>query len=229
MKFTRTQIQYALEKMPGFLDISINDIEELLTILEKQSHSEDWQSTLKKPLRAAKYGMIKLKRGWGTSLIKDVKGIEILLSGAFSFLGVAALGGLTALEPGHLFIIGSFGASAVLLFGAPRSPLAQPRNLIGGHLISAAIGVSVHLYIHYPMWLLGALAVSLSVMAMHLTKTLHPPGGATALIAVIGGQKIYDLHYMYLVSPVLISILTLLIIALITNNSVRSRKYPEFW
>jgi CBS-domain-containing membrane protein len=229
VKFTRTQIQYALEKMPGFLDISINDIEELLTILEKQSHSEDWQSTLKKPLRAAKYGMIKLKRGWGTSLIKDVKGIEILLSGAFSFLGVAALGGLTALEPGHLFIIGSFGASAVLLFGAPRSPLAQPRNLIGGHLISAAIGVSVHLYIHYPMWLLGALAVSLSVMAMHLTKTLHPPGGATALIAVIGGQKIYDLHYMYLVSPVLISILTLLIIALITNNSVRSRKYPEFW
>jgi len=229
MKYTRNQIQHALDKMPGFLDISINDIEEILTLLEKEKHSDDWHTTLKRPLRVAKYGMVKLKRGWGTSLIKHVKGVEILLSGVFSFLGVAALGGLNVLKPEHLFIIGSFGASSVLLFGAPRSPLAQPRNLIGGHLISAAIGVTLHLYLDQPMWLLGALSVSLSVMAMHLTKTLHPPGGATALIAVIGGQKIYDLKYMYLISPVLISLLTLLIIALITNNSVRSRKYPEFW
>jgi len=95
----------------------------------------------------------------------------------------------------------SFGASAVLLYGAPRSPLAQPRNLIGGHLVSAVIGVSAWMLFQQYPWLAAALAVATAIAAMHLTRTLHPPGGATALIAVIGSDKIHDLGYLYVLLP----------------------------
>ncbi len=84
-----------------------------------------------------------------------------------------------------LFLIGSFGASAVLIFGAPRSPLAQPRNLIGGHLVSAICGCTVRIAIdRFEHSTACALAVALAIVAMQLTETTHPPGGATALIAV---------------------------------------------
>ena len=89
-------------------------------------------------------------------------------------------------------IIGSFGASAVLIYGAIKSPLAQPRNLLGGHIISALIGVTMVKICGPILWLAAALAVSLSIAVMHATKTLHPPGGATALIAVISGPQIHQ-------------------------------------
>ncbi len=93
-------------------------------------------------------------------------------------------------------LIGSFGASAVLVFGAARSPLAQPRNLIGGHVVSAFAGVTAWtLFQQYP-WLAAAFAVATAIAAMHLTRTLHPPGGATALVAVIGSDQIHDLGYL---------------------------------
>ena len=64
---------------------------------------------------------------------------------------------------------------------------------------------------------------------MHLTRTLHPPGGATALIAVIGGQSVYKLGYLYVVMPVALGACIMLLIALVANNIPKSRKYPEFW
>lgn len=128
-----------------------------------------------------------------------------------------------------LLVIGSFGASAVLIYGAIRSPLAQPRNLIGGHILSAIIGVTVYKIFHGQMWLASALAVSTSIFIMHATKTLHPPGGATALIAVTGSSKIHALGYLYVVIPVGLGALVMLIIALIINNIPKSRRYPEFW
>ena len=83
-------------------------------------------------------------------------------------------------ESDFVIIIGSFGASAVLTYGAIRSPLAQPRNLIGGHMISAMIGVaSFQLFEAFP-WLAASFAVATAIAVMHMTKTLHPPGGATA-------------------------------------------------
>lgn len=126
----------------------------------------------------------------------------------------------------NLFLIGSFGATAVLVYGATNSPLAQPRNLVGGHLISAFIGVAVHKFIPREVWLSSALAVSLSIVMMQVTKTLHPPGGATALIANIGSEKIKALGFMYVVSPVLSGVLILLVIALIFNNIPKNRYYP---
>lgn len=130
-----------------------------------------------------------------------------------------------------LFIVGSFGASAVLVYGAPQSDFAQPRNLIGGHLISAIIGVSVYKFINLDISILGALAVSLSIVLMHFTRTLHPPGGGTALIAVIGGRAIHDLGYIYVLSPIALGAFLLLFIALIVNNFSRNpkRHYPRYW
>lgn len=127
-----------------------------------------------------------------------------------------------------VFLIGSFGASAVLVYGATNSPLAQPRNLLGGHLISAFVGVSIYkLLSGFDMlWLNAALAVSISIVAMQCTKTMHPPGGATALIANMGTPKIIGLGYWYVVYPVFSGIAILLAVALITNNIPQGRSYP---
>jgi CBS-domain-containing membrane protein len=157
---------------------------------------------------------------------------EILWSWLGAFLGISVVGYLhySVLGDGDLMlIVGSFGASAVLIYGAIRSPLAQPRNLIGGHLISACIGVaSYQLFTPYP-WLAAAMAVATAIAAMHATKTLHPPGGATALIAVIGGPKIHALGYFYALMPVGTGALIMLLVALLVNNIPKSRQYPEFW
>lgn len=126
-------------------------------------------------------------------------------------------------------IIGSFGASAVLIYGAIKSPLAQPRNLLGGHILSAIIGVFCFQTFHGQMWLAGALAVATAIAVMHFTKTLHPPGGATALIAVIGSEKIHALGYVYVLLPVALGAGIMLIIALLINNIPKTSRYPEFW
>ncbi len=157
---------------------------------------------------------------------------EIVWSWIGAFLGIAAVAGVNfhVLEETDLvMIIGSFGASAVLIYGAIRSPLAQPRNLIGGHVISAIIGVATYKLLSGHMWLASSIAVATAIAAMHATKTLHPPGGATALIAVIGSQKIHQLGYLYAIIPVGIGAVIMLAVALIINNIPKSRKYPEFW
>jgi CBS-domain-containing membrane protein len=128
-----------------------------------------------------------------------------------------------------VMIIGSFGASAVLIYGAVRSPLAQPRNLLGGHVISAIIGVTTYQLLNQHLWLAAAIAVATAIAVMHATKTLHPPGGATALIAVIGGEKIHNLGYLYAVIPAGLGALIMLVVALLINNIPEDRRYPEFW
>jgi CBS-domain-containing membrane protein len=157
---------------------------------------------------------------------------EIVLSWIGSFLGIAsvALLNFKLLEGSDLvMIIGSFGASAVLVYGAIKSPLAQPRNLIGGHVLSAVIGVVTYKLLPGAPWEASSLAVSTAIAAMHATKTLHPPGGATALIAVIGTEKIHSLGFLYVLVPVGAGAAIMLLVALIFNNLPRNRRYPEFW
>ncbi|MFH1135786.1 MAG: HPP family protein [Pseudomonadota bacterium] len=157
---------------------------------------------------------------------------EIMWSWVGGFLGVAAVGLLHYKlldQTSMTMLIGSFGASAVLIYGAIRSPLAQPRNLIGGHVLSAIIGVTAFQALSGQPWLAAALAVSTSIALMHLTKTLHPPGGATALIAVIGGDSVHQLGYLYVLMPTALGAAVMLIIALAVNNIPRNRSYPEFW
>ena len=116
------------------------------------------------------------------------------------FVGIGLIGFLNSQHlkaHDNMFLIGSFGASSVLIYGIINSPFSQPRNLIGGHLISAIIGVTIHKLIPHELWLSCAISVSLSIVMMQITKTLHPPGGATALIANLGSEKIQSLGYFY--------------------------------
>lgn len=131
----------------------------------------------------------------------------------------------------QLFLVGSFGATAVLIYGAPHAEYSQPRNLIGGHLISALIGITVYKLFSSDAALASALAVSLSIAAMHLTKTIHPPGGATALIAVIGSAEIHEMGYLYVLSPIGSGVIIMLIVALGVNNlsGDPARHYPKRW
>ncbi|TAN42879.1 MAG: HPP family protein [Nitrospirae bacterium] len=157
---------------------------------------------------------------------------EHLWSFAGSAIGIALCGYLSSIyfEPRDMtLIIGSFGASAVLVYGAIKSPLAQPRNLIGGHVVSALVGVLCFKLFGETLWLAAAAAVSSAVVIMLATKTLHPPGGATALIAVLGGDKIHDLGFLYAVIPAGAGALLLLFVALLVNNLSRNRRYPEYW
>lgn len=146
-----------------------------------------------------------------------------------SFVGIGAIAFIQShliTEADNLFLIGSFGASSVLIYGVIQSPLAQPRNLIGGHVISALVGVTVAKFLPDIIWITAPLAVSQSIIMMQITKTLHPPGGATALIAVIGSEKIKSFGYMYVISPVLTGCLILFLSALIFNNMSSNRQYP---
>ena len=157
---------------------------------------------------------------------------EIVWSWIGAFLGIAsvALINYHLLEDQDLLmIIGSFGASAVLIYGAIKSPLAQPRNLLGGHVISALIGVTAYEIFHPYLWLAASVAVATAIAVMHATKTLHPPGGATSLIAVIGSEKIHNLGYLYAVIPVGLGAAVMLFVALLVNNIPKNRRYPEFW
>ena len=157
---------------------------------------------------------------------------EIAWSWLGAFLGIAAVSYINynVIENTDLvMVIGSFGASAVLIYGAVKSPLAQPRNLMGGHIISALIGVTCYRLFPSQMWLAASLAVATAIAVMHATKTLHPPGGATALIAVIGSNKIHALGYLYAVLPVGLGAFIMLIVALLINNIPKNRRYPDFW
>jgi len=157
---------------------------------------------------------------------------EIVWSWLGAFLGVSAVAYLhyrILAGTDLVLIVGSLGASALLIYGAIKSPFAQPRNFLGGHLISALIGVLAYQIFQPNLWLASALAVATSIAVMHATRTLHPPGGATALIAVIGDAKIHALGYLYVLMPVGAGALIMLVVALVVNNIPNNRKYPEYW
>ena len=125
----------------------------------------------------------------------------------------------------------SFGASAVLIYGVPMGELSQPRNLVGGHVISALVGVIAYHLFPDNVAFASALAVATAIAAMMATNTTHPPGGATALIAVVGGASVHELGWMYVLSPVLVGVLIMLAVAVIVNNfsSNKNRHYPKYW
>jgi CBS domain-containing membrane protein len=176
----------------------------------------------------------KIKRGYRkTKYILYKETLVDYKEKFWSFLGsFVGIGILAYIQSVHfegndaVYLIGSFGASSVLVYGIIQSPFSQPRNLVGGHLISAFVGVTVHKLAPDIIWIAAPLAVSFAIVGMQFTKTLHPPGGATALIAIIGSDKIKSLGYMYVLSPVLVGVLILLAVALIFNNMTANRYYP---
>jgi len=125
-------------------------------------------------------------------------------------------------------LVASMGASAVLLFAVPHGQLAQPWAVAGGHIISAIVGVSCALLISDKL-LAASLAVGLSIFAMHYLKCIHPPGGATALSAVVGGASVQTLGYWFVLTPVALNVCVILIIAVLFNYSFTWRRYPVYF
>lgn len=176
---------------------------------------------LKRSYRKTKYILYK-------ETLVDFKEHFWAFIGSFIGIGIIAyLQSQTLPNSDVVYLIGSFGASSVLVYGVIQSPLAQPRNLIGGHLVSAIIGVTVQKIAPDVIYITAPLAVSLAIVLMQITKTLHPPGGATALIAVTGSETIKNLGYWYVICPVLLGALILLVVALFFNNVTPKRKYPS--
>ncbi|MDA3946765.1 MAG: HPP family protein [Helicobacteraceae bacterium] len=130
-----------------------------------------------------------------------------------------------------LFLLGSFGASSVLIYAAPQAEFSQPRNFLGGHILSTIIGITIYKFLPFDIPTLSAIAVSLSIVVMYLTNTLHPPGGATALVAIVGSPQTHQLGYWFVLSPVLLDSVILLIIGLVINNMSANpkRHYPRYW
>lgn len=128
----------------------------------------------------------------------------------------------------ELLIVGSFGATSVLIYSAPDSPFAQPSHVLFGSVLSAAVGVACFKWLGTST-LAMALAVSLSVFVMQLTHTVHPPGAAAALIAVAGGENLHQLGWWYPLFPIGAGCIVMLIVAILVNNLARHRRYPCYW
>ncbi len=148
--------------------------------------------------------------------------------------GLAALTGILLLgaalhflpQPGYpLVMLGSMAAAAVLLYAAPHSPMAQPWPLLCGNLISALVGWACGLLIPDPVWA-GALAVGLSVFAMHLAHCLHPPGAATAILMVLNGTQFHQQGGKWMAVTVLANVLLSLLLAIAINGLMPGRRYP---
>ena len=144
--------------------------------------------------------------------------LGLLLTGIMSRLAVGD-------GPALPLLIAPMGASAVLLFAVPASPLAQPWSIIGGNLVSALIGVTCLRLLGDPL-LAAPLAGSLAIGTMFALRCLHPPSGAVALTAVLGGPAITAAGYDFVLFPVLLNSLALTAVALAFNNATR-RPYPH--
>lgn len=148
-------------------------------------------------------------------------GVAILL---LAFISFAALQG-GAGDAAAVAIVASMGASAVLLYAAPHGQLSQPWPVIAGHGISAVIGVACAQWIHDPV-IAAACAVGLSIGAMHQFKCIHPPGGATAFTAVMGGKTVHGLGFSFVLFPVLTNAIVMVLLAVVINGFFHWRRYP---
>lgn len=125
-------------------------------------------------------------------------------------------------------LVASMGASAVLLFAVPHGPLSQPWSVLGGHLVSAVVGVTCAQLIPGPV-LSAAMAVGIAIGAMHYLRCIHPPGGATALTAVMGGDAVQQLGFQFVMTPVLLNVIAILLVAVLFNAPFAWRRYPAAW
>ncbi|MFX3636571.1 MAG: HPP family protein [Candidatus Pristimantibacillus sp.] len=160
-------------------------------------------------------------KGTGRSPLQiNIKDSLTGLVGGFLTISVLVLlTNMTSTE----WLMAPFGASCVLAFGVWNAPLSQPRNIIGGHLVSTFVGLAAYHLIGNEPWAIG-LSVGLAIALMMVTKTTHPPAGADPLVVMLGG-----FGWSYLISPVLIGSVIIVFFALLINNLRSNRKYPTFW
>ena len=177
--------------------------------------------------------LIQQKRSWMLRYLFKMKGhkrttplvspapLDVILTWLGAFLGITAI--TLVAHQYALPVVASFGASAVLIYGVPDAPLSQPRNVIFGHTFSAVAGVAIFMTFGLTWWS-PALGTALALVAMLLTKTTHPPGGATALFAVLSKA-----HPSYILTPIMVGAVILVVVGLLVNNLSPNRHYPRYW
>jgi len=154
---------------------------------------------------------------------------EVFISviGAFIAMLLASFFSNNILKANDMpMVLASTGASAVLIFGIPHSPVSHPWSVIGGHVISAFIGVSAYYTLENPI-IAASMATCLSMFAMHYARCLHPPGGATAVTAVIGSATVHELGYYFVIVPVFFNSIILLSVAMAVGTFREKNPFTE--
>jgi CBS domain-containing membrane protein len=170
---------------------------------------------------------LSAQRHWHTRIHHTSHGEKLIaaVGGLISLLAVLWISGRLLDYHGASMVVASIGATVVLLFAVPHSALSQPWSVLGGHLTAALIGVTCAQFIAVPL-IAAAVAVGLAILAMYYLRCLHPPGGATALIAVLGGESVQQLGYGFVLTPVLANVLVVLAVAVLFNLPFQWRRYP---
>jgi CBS-domain-containing membrane protein len=147
---------------------------------------------------------------------------SIILAWLGGFLAISAVALLSNTFSATL-VLGSFGASCVLVFGFPDAPFSQPRNVLVGHFLSSFIGL-VCLTLFGATWWSVAIAVSTAISVMMLTRTTHPPAGSNPVIIYLTKPA-----WSFLLFPTVFGAIVLIFVALLYNNFIRESKYPKYW
>jgi CBS-domain-containing membrane protein len=176
--------------------------------------------TVEGPNYFQKFKGDKVRSGLPYPKLKD-----ILIAGLGGFIIISLLYLLHAEWKIVLCFIVPFGASAVLVFAAPAAPFSQPRNVIGGHLLSALVGILVMVIFKSDQWWVLAIANAVAIMVMVATKTVHPPAGATTFLPILNNVT----SFTWALLPVLVGAVIIVVVGLLYNNLWAKRKYPAFW
>ncbi|MEE2729786.1 MAG: HPP family protein [Pseudomonadota bacterium] len=150
----------------------------------------------------------------------DLKQLAFVWVGGFLAISVV---GMLATYTHQALILGSFGASCFILFILPDSPFAQPRNTIGGHVVSTLVGLVFFHWVSTEWWSM-ALALGTALSAMQLLRVNHPPAGSNPIIVFIAAAG-----WEFLIMPTLVGSVILVLIALFYNNLSKERSYPLYW
>ena len=169
------------------------------------------------------------KTGQVMKLAYHVSPREHWISAAGALVAITAILSLSLWldGPNAVFVTMSMGASAVLVFAAPHGAMSQPWPVVGGHVVSALLGVACAMVFADQLIVGASMAVALSLAAMYALRCLHPPGGATALYAVLGGEAVNALGFAYVWNPVLLNAVILLLVAVAFNLPLEWRRYPQ--
>jgi len=149
-----------------------------------------------------------------------------LLACFCSIFFIALITKITFPWPNHPMIVASMGASAIILFFIPGSPLAQPWPFVGGQLVSAVVGVACAVNITETSTA-AATAVGGSILLMLIMRCLHPPAAATSLTPIMAGESLTSLGYSFVFVPVAINVLSMLFLAIVINRFIMKRNYPS--
>ncbi len=152
--------------------------------------------------------------------IKVILAKEPIISALGAFLCISLIAFINSYDDFNIWLIPPFGATMVLVMAVHESPLAQPKNIFFGHILSALSGVLIYFFLGMSFLSIG-LAVAISVWAMMITKTIHPPAGANPIIAILGGKGI-----SFILLPVAIGALIIIVFAMIYNKILK-RNYPK--